>query len=166
MGDRAGANPTQRIIQHKLENKRLRQKIWIAMHMPTPKANKASVRGAQRIHNKAAGLHVRTRTIPLHVPALGTAQRDNALLGEHIERQGVDALLVDDDKVLVRRVAHLPLFSRSRIYVSAKNIRTGLLKPQESHPNPPQRFGHPPASSCVEIAEGREVRMCEMFGLQ
>ncbi len=37
---------------------------------------------------------------------LGATQRKDTLLREHIERHGVDALLVDHHKVLVGRVAH------------------------------------------------------------
>lgn len=38
---------------------------------------------------------------PLHVAPLRAPQRQDAVLGEHVERQRVDALLVDDDKVLL-----------------------------------------------------------------
>mmetsp|Transcript_28269 Transcript_28269/g.67221 ORF Transcript_28269/g.67221 Transcript_28269/m.67221 type:complete len:433 (+) Transcript_28269:119-1417(+) len=47
---------------------------------------------------------------PLHVAALGPAERQDALLGEHVEAVWVDPLHVDDHKALVRRVAtHLLL---------------------------------------------------------
>mmetsp|Transcript_37169 Transcript_37169/g.98392 ORF Transcript_37169/g.98392 Transcript_37169/m.98392 type:complete len:412 (+) Transcript_37169:432-1667(+) len=38
---------------------------------------------------------------PLHVTPLGTAQREDALLCEHVERERVNALLVDNDERLV-----------------------------------------------------------------
>jgi hypothetical protein len=45
---------------------------------------------------------------PLHVPSLRTSQRQNTVLGQHIQTQRVNSLLVDDDKSLGRIVtAHL-----------------------------------------------------------
>ena len=47
---------------------------------------------------------------PLHVPALGAPQRQDAVLHQHVQAQRVDALLVDDDKALFRvAAAHLLL---------------------------------------------------------
>mmetsp|Transcript_16185 Transcript_16185/g.48159 ORF Transcript_16185/g.48159 Transcript_16185/m.48159 type:complete len:534 (-) Transcript_16185:26-1627(-) len=46
---------------------------------------------------------------PLHVALLGAPQRHDALLGQQVQRQRVDALLVDEHKRLVGRVAHLAL---------------------------------------------------------
>lgn len=43
----------------------------------------------------------------LHVASLGAAESNNTLLGKHVEREGVDALLVDDHKRLVLAVADL-----------------------------------------------------------
>lgn len=37
---------------------------------------------------------------PLHVPPLRTPERHNPLLRKHVQREGIDTLLVDDDKVL------------------------------------------------------------------
>lgn len=42
---------------------------------------------------------------PLHVATLGAPEGHDALLGEHVEREGVDALLVDEDKGLGLAVA-------------------------------------------------------------
>ena len=44
----------------------------------------------------------------LHVPALGPSTRPDALLGEHVQGEGVDALLVDDDERLAL-LAHAAL---------------------------------------------------------
>ena len=47
-----------------------------------------------RVLGRAAADELET----LHVAALGAAEGHDALLGEHVEREGVDTLLVDDDE--------------------------------------------------------------------
>lgn len=42
---------------------------------------------------------------PLHVAALGTSESDDALFGERVERDGVDALLIDHHEAVVRVLA-------------------------------------------------------------
>lgn len=61
----------------------------------------------------------------LHVAALGAAQRHDALLGQRVQRQRVDALLVDQHERLVRAVAHLLLQSDDLKYTSAMIVRLG-----------------------------------------
>ena len=49
----------------------------------------------------------------LHVPSLGATQRKDAVLGEHVQRERVDTLLVEDDKVLW--LAGFPVCRRRRV---------------------------------------------------
>jgi len=46
----------------------------------------------QQINNESQGPIVRGRHLPLHVPALGSTQGKNALLGHHVQRHWVNAL--------------------------------------------------------------------------
>lgn len=45
----------------------------------------------------------------LHVSSLGAAEGKDAILGQDIQRQGIDTLLVNDDKALLRVTADLSL---------------------------------------------------------
>eukprot|EP01136_Pigoraptor_vietnamica_P029896 Opistho-1_new@88456 len=58
-----------------------------------------------RVHGRTAACEDET----LHVAPLGTAEAHDALLREHVQRDGVNALLVDDDKALLGALAHAPL---------------------------------------------------------
>lgn len=44
-----------------------------------------------------------------HVSSLSTSQGENPVLGQDIEREWINTLLIDDDKALVRVAAHLLL---------------------------------------------------------
>lgn len=44
-----------------------------------------------------------------HVSSLGSSQRDDVLLGEHVQADGVDTLLIENDERLVRISADLAL---------------------------------------------------------
>mmetsp|Transcript_6793 Transcript_6793/g.15037 ORF Transcript_6793/g.15037 Transcript_6793/m.15037 type:complete len:341 (+) Transcript_6793:423-1445(+) len=76
--------------------------------------------------------HAATRQLqPLHVPPLGPAQRDDALLGQHVQGDGVDALHVDHHEALVRGVTHLAfqLNDLAHTLVSVLALRCHQLLP-------------------------------------
>jgi len=62
---------------------------------------------------------------PLHVPSLGPAEAEDALLGEHVEGEGVDALLVDHDERLPL-LAHRPLEVDDRAAPLVEPLALGL----------------------------------------
>eukprot|EP00050_Salpingoeca_kvevrii_P005914 m.286375 g.286375 ORF g.286375 m.286375 type:complete len:459 (-) comp11562_c0_seq1:314-1690(-) len=79
-------------------------KLVLAKHMLVDQTGVAQARLIQvlnRVHGHATAGECKA----LHVAALGTAQCRNALLGKHVERDGIHSLLVDDNEALVRAIA-------------------------------------------------------------
>ena len=62
---------------------------------------------AHRVDGEAAAALLQA----LHVPLLGAPQGHDALLGQEVQGDGVDALLVDHHERLVGRVAHLRIYT-------------------------------------------------------
>lgn len=63
----------------------------------------------------------------LHVAALGTAQSQDTVLSQHIQRKGIDALLVDNDKVLLAIIATNLLFEFNNLLELGINEATLTL---------------------------------------
>uniref|UniRef100_A0A8W7PAJ3 Uncharacterized protein n=1 Tax=Anopheles coluzzii TaxID=1518534 RepID=A0A8W7PAJ3_ANOCL len=107
----------QRVLVRALHQNRHRQRVLavlhervlvlaqhVLVHLPG-KAEARFVHVVERVHRHTATGQRQT----LHIAALGTAQRHDALLRQHVQRHRIDALLVDHDERFVRTVAHLAL---------------------------------------------------------
>mmetsp|Transcript_6999 Transcript_6999/g.17932 ORF Transcript_6999/g.17932 Transcript_6999/m.17932 type:complete len:368 (-) Transcript_6999:190-1293(-) len=64
----------------------------------------------------------------LHVPALGPSTRPDALLGEHVQGEGVDALLVYDDERLAL-LAHAALELDDLLHLVVRELALALDEP-------------------------------------
>mmetsp|Transcript_17658 Transcript_17658/g.29671 ORF Transcript_17658/g.29671 Transcript_17658/m.29671 type:complete len:499 (-) Transcript_17658:368-1864(-) len=62
----------------------------------------------------------------LHVPLLGAPQAHDPLPSEHLQRDGVDALLVNHHEILVRAVAHLLLERDDRLHALVRELALGF----------------------------------------
>eukprot|EP00754_Rhynchopus_humris_P017203 Rhum_TRINITY_DN14549_c14_g1::Rhum_TRINITY_DN14549_c14_g1_i1::g.98893::m.98893 len=75
--------------------------LLLAQHVLVHKAGPAE-RVLRQVVEVVDGLSAAAQRNPLHVPALGTAQTQDAVPRQDVERHGVNALLVHHNQVLVR----------------------------------------------------------------
>eukprot|EP00967_Tisochrysis_lutea_P050717 scaffold62440_cov27-Tisochrysis_lutea.AAC.1 len=106
---------------------------------------------AYRVDGKPAACRLQA----LHVALLGAPQPNDALFGQHVQGDGVDALLVDHHKALVWRAAtHLQGVHRVYHDLSGENVVQLLLHLQfRGHASGLPKGAHAPIASSRPLTQ-------------